>query len=518
MAQAPLPDSVPLDPKHDPAVHFDLDGPPEETSPQSSHSGTNVAALNFDAFPRQGCEGLAVDDGDFNFNFGGDLRSSVESMLEQLNDAGKVPVSFWRGATGRDFGPISEPVSRSASTINNWGQLLASVPGRDAISQPVSRSVSHLNGLGSIGSSARGIAHPGKETAQASVPLVPKSSSALSGLVPKSNSALSGLGGIWGNVPRSATALGHMWTAASAREPLAPRSVSAINNLGQMWTGTAASGVGHEQGVAPPEPEGIEVDDDEEEEELEDLEDAEERAPPSPQLPIQPPPQQERSAPTPPRGHPPLSPPHGLSPPALGGIPRVAPMEFGAQAAGGTPNGGGSGASPRLDGALGAAGLHAVSVQQLMGQALMLPIVPGRTLQPDGLPGPHHVPNTGSPAVRVAPNAGMGYHPPPVPMPGAESPPRRERRERRKNAKPSQTFQHIQVLSDKVDSRVAEQGYYLAPTTEFRVSKSKARASADAKGTSCLPTYTYDYGTEADTAVWDILRSTMRRGQPGGNP
>lgn len=25
-------------------------------------------------------------------------------------------------------------------------------------------------------------------------------------------------------------------------------------------------------------------------------------------------------------------------------------------------------------------------------------------------------------------------------------------------------------------------------------------------------TYTYDYGTEADTAVWDILRSTMRRG------
>jgi len=81
---------------------------------------------------------------------------------------------------------------------------------------------------------------------------------------------------------------------------------------------------------------------------------------------------------------------------------------------------------------------------------------------------------------------------------------------------PVSVLQHIQVLSDRVEpGRAIEQGYYLTPQHDPKPSKSKSRGGGgnpgEPKSISCLPTYTYDYGTDIEPGVWDILRSTMNR-------
>eukprot|EP00667_Euglena_gracilis_P002410 EG_transcript_2408 len=81
-------------------------------------------------------------------------------------------------------------------------------------------------------------------------------------------------------------------------------------------------------------------------------------------------------------------------------------------------------------------------------------------------------------------------------------------------------FHNIQVLSEKVNSTV-EHGYYLSeavaspeakgqpPRPSRPVSFPPQEAKPDPKPL-CFPTYTYDYGTEVDQQVWDILRKSLR--------
>lgn len=75
------------------------------------------------------------------------------------------------------------------------------------------------------------------------------------------------------------------------------------------------------------------------------------------------------------------------------------------------------------------------------------------------------------------------------------------------------SFRNIQVLSDKLDTK-SQHGYYLVDTCgqelETLALSSPEAPPPESNAIPNYPTYTYDYGTELNAGVLDILRKSVR--------